>query len=127
MSPKLTLTIATVIALIFSLGMFFAPEFVTREQFPNSDGQGFNDLVTLRYALASVIFAIATISFHIRNIEGVKIQKIVMRGYTIAFSAVFFTNLVLHIAGKISAIPPIIGTGFVAILSLITLIKLKKN
>ena len=36
MSPKLTLTIATVIALIFSLGMFFAPEFVTREQFPNS-------------------------------------------------------------------------------------------
>jgi hypothetical protein len=50
-----------------------------------------------------------------------------MRGYTIAFSAVFFTNLVLHIAGKISAIPPIIGTGFIAILSLITLIKLKKN
>ena len=112
---------------IFSIGMFFAPEFVTREQFPNSDGQGFNDLVTLRYALASVIFAIAIISFHIRNIEGVKIQKIVMRGYTIAFSAVFFTNLVLHIAGKISAIPPIIGTGFIAILSLITLIKLKKN
>ena len=127
MTPKLTLTVATIIALIFSLGMFFAPEFVTSEQFPNSEGQGFNDLVTLRYALASVIFALATISFHIRNIEGTELQKIVMRGYIIAFSTVFFTNLVLHISGKISAIPPIIGTGFIAILSLITLIKLKKN
>ena len=127
MTPKLTLTIATIIALFFSLGMFFAPEFVTIEQFPNSEGQGFNDLVTLRYSLASVIFAIATISFHIRNIEGTELQKIVMRGYTIAFSTVFFTNLILHISGKISAIPPIVGTGFIAILSLITFIKLKKN
>tara|TARA_Y100000589_G_C26916883_1_gene532709 strand:+ start:224 stop:607 length:384 start_codon:yes stop_codon:yes gene_type:complete len=127
MTPKLTLTVATIIALFFSLGMFFAPEFVTSEQFPNSEGQGFNDLVTLRYALASVIFAVATISFHIRNIEGTEFQKIVMRGYTIAFSAIFLTNLILHISGKISAIPPIIGTGFIAILSLITFIKLKKN
>tara|TARA_B100000676_G_C17489349_1_gene537462 strand:+ start:179 stop:562 length:384 start_codon:yes stop_codon:yes gene_type:complete len=127
MTPKFTLTVATIIALFFSLGMFFAPEFVTSEQFPNSEGQGFNDLVTLRYALASVIFAVATISFHIRNIEGTEFQKIVMRGYTIAFSAIFLTNLILHISGKISAIPPIIGTGFIAILSLITFIKLKKN
>ena len=50
-----------------------------------------------------------------------------MRGYTIAFSVVFFTNLVLHISGKIYAIPPIVGTGFIAILSLFTLIKLRKN
>ena len=127
MTPKFTLTVATIIALFFSLGMFFAPEFVTSEQFPNSEGQGFNDLVTLRYALASVIFAVATISFHIRNIEGTELQKIVMRGYTIAFSAIFLTNLILHISGKISAIPPIIGTGFIAILSLITFIKLKKS
>ena len=75
--------------------MFFAPEFVTSEQFPNSEGQGFNDLVTLRYALASVIFAVAIISFHIRNIEGTEFQKILMRGYTIAFSAIFLTNLTL--------------------------------
>ena len=108
MTPKLTLSIATFVGLIFSLGMFFAPEFVTKEQFPNSEGQGFEDLVTLRYALASVIFALATITFHLRNIEGLEFQKLVMRGYTIAFSVVFFTNLVLHISGKIYAIPPIV-------------------
>ena len=39
----------------------------------------------------------------------------------------FFTNLVLHISGKIYAIPPIVGTGFIAILSLFTLIKLRKK
>ena len=98
MTPKLTLSIATFVGLIFSLGMFFAPEFVTKEQFPNSEGQGFEDLVTLRYALASVIFALATITFHLRNIEGLEIKKSVMRGYTIAFSVVFLTNLVLHIS-----------------------------
>jgi hypothetical protein len=48
MQPKTTLTIASVIGLIFSFAMFLAPEFVTREQFPNSEGQGFADLVTLR-------------------------------------------------------------------------------
>ena len=89
MTPKLTLSIATFVGLIFSLGMFFAPEFVTKEQFPNSEGQGFEDLVTLRYALASVIFALATITFHLGNIEGLEIKKSVMRGYTIAFSVVF--------------------------------------
>ena len=125
MTPKLTLSITTIIGLFFSLGMFFAPEFVTKEQFPNSEGQGFEDLVTLRYALASVIFALATITFHLRNIKGFEIQKVVMRGYTIAFSVVCLTNLVLHISSKISAIPPIVGTGFIAILSLFTLLKLR--
>ena len=127
MTLKLTLSIATFVSLIFSLGMFFAPEFVTKEQFPNSEGQGFEDLVTLRYALASIIFALATITFHLRNIEGLAIQKVVMRGYTIAFSVVFLTNLVLHLSGNISAIPPIVGTGLIAILSLFTLLKLRQK
>jgi len=127
MTLKFTLSIATFVVLIFSLGMFFAPEFVTKEQFPNSEGQGFEDLVTLRYALASVIFALATITFHLRNIEGLEIQKVVMRGYIIAFSTIFLTNLVLHLSGNISAIPPIVGTGFIAILSLFTLLKLRQK
>ena len=127
MTLKLTLSITTVVGLFFSLGMFIAPKFVTKEQFPNSEGQGFEDLVTLRYALASVIFALATITFHLRNIEGLEMQKVVMRGYTIAFTVIFITNSVLHLSGKISAIPPIIGTGFIVILSLFTLLKLKRK
>ena len=120
MKPKTTLTITVLIGLVFSLVMFVAPEFVTREQFPNAEGQGFTDLVTLRYAIASLIMALVIITYHLRNIEGQAFQAHVMRGYTLAFSVVCITTLVLQILGKISAVPPIVGTGIVAILSLIS-------
>ena len=119
MLPKTTLTIASVIGLIFSLAMFLAPEFVTREQFPNSEGQGFADLVTLRYAIASLILALVIISYHLRDITGHAFQIHVMRGYTLAFGVVCITNLALQLSGKISALPPIVGTGVIAVLSLL--------
>ena len=117
MKPKTTLTITGLIGLVFSLVMFVAPEFVTREQFPNAEGQGFADLVTVRYAIASLIMALVIITYHLRNIEGQAFQAHVMRGYTLAFSVVCITTLILQILGKISAVPPIVGTGIVAILS----------
>ena len=117
MKPKTTLTVTGSIGLVFSLVMFVAPEFVTREQFPNAEGQGFTDLVTVRYAIASLIMALVIITYHLRNIEGQAFQAHVMRGYTLAFSVVCITTLILQILGKISAAPPIVGTGIVAILS----------
>ena len=120
MKPKATLTIAGLIGLVFSFVMFIAPEFVTREQFPNAEGQGFTDLVTVRYVIASLIMALVIITYHLRNIEGQAFQAHVMRGYTLAFSVVCITTLVLQILGKISAVPPIVGTGIVAILSFVS-------
>ena len=120
MKPKTTLIITALIGLVFSSVMYIAPEFVTREQFPNAEGQGFADLVTLRYGIASLILAIVIITYHLRNIEGQAFQAHVMRGYTLAFSVVCITTLVLQILGKISAVPPIVGTGIVAILSFVS-------
>ena len=120
MTPKTTLTITALLGLIFSSVMYIAPEFVTREQFPNAEGQGFADLVTVRYGIASLILALVIITYHLRNIEGQAFQTHIMRGYTLAFSVVCITTLVLQILGKISALPPIVGTGIVAILSLIS-------
>jgi hypothetical protein len=37
--------------------MLVAPEFITRDQFSDAGGQGFPDLVTGSYAIASLIFA----------------------------------------------------------------------
>ena len=127
MKPKTSLTITCIIGLVFSLGMFIAPEFVTREQFPNAEGQGFADLVTLRYVIASLIFALVVITYHLREIEGVAFQTQVMRGFSIAFSGVFLTTLVLHLLGKISAIPPTVGIGVVALLSIYTWLNLRNN
>ena len=120
MKPKTTLIITALIGLVFSSVMYIAPEFVTREQFPNAEGQGFADLVTVRYGIASLILAIVIITYHLRNIEGQAFQAHVMRGYTLAFSVVCITTLVLQILGKTSAVPPIVGTGIVAILSFVS-------
>jgi len=120
MKPKITLTITALIGLVFSSVMFIAPEFVTREQFPNAEGQGFNDLITLRYAIASLILALVIITYHLRNIEGRAFQAHVMRGYTLAFSVVCVTNLILQVLGKISAVPPTVATGLIAILSFVS-------
>ena len=120
MNPKTTLTITALIGLVFSVAMFIAPEFITREQFPNAEGQGFKDLVTIRYAIASLILALVIITFHLRNIEGHAFQAHVMRGYTLAFSVVCITNLLLQLLGKISAVPPTVGTGIIAFLSFVS-------
>ena len=127
MKPKTTLTITGLIGLVFSLVMFVAPEFVTREQFPNAEGQGFTDLVTVRYAIASLIMALVIITYHLRNIEGQAFQAHVMRGYSLAFSVVCITTLILQILGKISAVPPIVGTGIVTILSFFSWRSLAKD
>ena len=121
------MTITGLIGLVFSLVMFVAPEFVTREQFPNAEGQGFTDLVTVRYAIASLIMALVIITYHLRNIEGQAFQAHVMRGYTLAFSVVCITTLILQILGKISTVPPVVGTGIVAILSFFSWRSLAKN
>ena len=120
MKTKITLTITALIGLVFSSVMFIAPEFVTREQFPNAGGQGFTDLITLRYAIASLILALVIITYHLRNIEGRAFQAHVMRGYTLAFSVVCITNLMLQVLGKISAVPPTVATGLIAILSFVS-------
>ena len=92
MKPKTTLTITAFFGLVFSLVMFVAPEFITHEQFPNSEGQGFTDLVTVRYAIASLILALVIITYHLRNIEGLAFQANIMRGYT----SVSYTHLRAH-------------------------------
>ena len=87
---------------------------------PNAEGQGFTDLITLRYAIASLILALVIITYHLRNIEGRTFQAHVMRGYTLAFSVVCVTNLILQVLGKISAVPPTVATGLIAILSFVS-------
>jgi hypothetical protein len=105
--------------------MFLAPGFVTEQQFPLAEGQGYQDLVTLRYAIASVIFALVAITFQLRNIEGQAFQSKVMLGYSVGFSVVCGTNIVLQLSGSVNTIPPIIGTGIIAILSIVTWVRLQ--
>jgi len=53
----------------------------------------------------------------LRNMAELALQILVMRGYALAFSVICITNIVLQFSGKISAIPPTIATGIIALLS----------
>ena len=99
--------------------MFIAPEIVTREQFTNAEGQRLQDLVTLRYAVASLILALVVITYYLREIAGLGFRTHVMTGYSIAFGLVCLTTVVLQLSGKVSALPSIFGTGIVALISTI--------
>ena len=57
------------IGFLFSMGILLFPELVTREQFANAQGQAFENLVTLRYSIASLILALAVLSFYLRSLE----------------------------------------------------------
>ena len=127
MSLRLTLTIGSVLGSIFAISFYIAPEFVTRQQFPTAGGEGFQHLVTLRYVLGSLVACIVIITFQLLKIEGADHQKSIMLGYGIGFFLIFFTNLILQLSGKISAIPPIVVTGLISILSLYSWWNLRKN
>ena len=58
--------------------------------------------------------------------EGDVIKGYIMRGYWMGFSIVCVTNLVLQTSGKISVVPPIIGTGIIAFMSLMAWLNLSK-
>ena len=120
MTSKITLTVASILGAIFTLGFYLVPEFVTLQQFPNAKGQGLDDLITLRYALASLVACIVVITVQLRGVEGREQQKSIMLGYGIGFFIIFFTNLTLQLAGLISAIPPIVATCFISLLSFYT-------
>ena len=57
------------IGFLFSMGILLFPESVFREQFANAQSQAFENLVTLRYAIASLILALAVLSFYLRSLE----------------------------------------------------------
>ncbi len=66
---------------------------------------------------ANLALVIITI---IKKYEGQAFQAHVMKGYTLAFSVVCVTNLMLQVSGKISAVPPTVATGAIAILSFVS-------
>tara|TARA_B100000780_G_C21114847_1_gene450946 strand:+ start:442 stop:885 length:444 start_codon:yes stop_codon:yes gene_type:complete len=143
MTPKLTLTIAAGIGLVFSSVMFFMPGLLFLLHGSPADGQIPQKLVTLRYVVASLIFALAVISFQFRNIEGVTFQKDVMLGYSIGSCIICLTAVLLQVSssipetctycmqvqltGNISAIPSVLAAGIICVLSFLTFLELKKN
>ena len=93
------------------------PELVTLAAFPEAQGYALEVGVTLRYAMASVLFMVAIVIFSTRNIEAINDQRSILLGCAIAFTIMCTMIIVLTVFRGIPLqVPPIIATAFVAVL-----------
>ena len=126
MKTKLVLSICAVVPAIVAAAFVSIPELVTLATFPEAQGYALEIGVTLRYALASVVFMVAIVIFSVRNIEAINDQRTVLMGCAIAFAFMAATFIVLSVFRGIPLqVPPIIATAFVAVLCLRTRSKLE--
>ena len=126
MKTKLVLSICAAVPAIVATAFVSIPELLTLAAFPEAQGYALEIGVTLRYALASVLFMVASVIFSVRNIEAINDQRAVLMGCTIAFAFMFTTIIALSVFRGIPLqVPPIIATAFVAVLCLRTRSKLE--
>ena len=126
MKTKLVLSICAVVPAIVATVFVSIPELVTLAAFPEAQGYALDIGVTLRYALASVVFMVAIVIFSVRNIEAINDQRTVLMGCAIAFAFMGTTIIALSVFRGIPLqVPPIVATAFVTVLCLRTRSKLE--
>ena len=126
MSPKLTFTICSAIAFLFSASAYVAPEFFTKMAFPAAEGLALDAGISMRYFMAAAIFVVCCLFFQAKNLEGESNQKNVLLGGAVGFTIVVATILyVTLVRGVEATIPSIIGTGLVAVLMWVSWAKIK--
>ena len=126
MKTKLVLSICAVVPAIVSTVFASIPELVTVAAFPEAKGYALEIGVTLRYALASVVFMVAIVIFSVRNIEAINDQRTVLMGCAIAFAFMCTIFIVLSVFRGIPLqVSPMVATAFVTVLCLRTRSKLE--
>ena len=126
MKTKLVLSICAAVPAIVTTIFVSIPELVTLTAFPEAQGYALDIGVTLRYALASVVFMVAIVIFSVRNIEAINDQRTVLMGCAIAFAFMGTTIVALSVFRGIPLqIPPIVATAFATVLCLRTRSKLE--
>ena len=86
-SYKIALTICAVVLAVIFFNMQINPEGVAGREFPNASGDFHN---TYRI-IASLLFAIASITFFAGRVEDTKSQQLVLNGCILGFAVMFIT------------------------------------
>ena len=87
MSYKWTLTICAVVLTLISIRMHIDPASVSGSEFPNAQGGAHN----IYRLIASLLFAIACITFFAGRVEDTKSQQSVLNGCILAFAVMCIT------------------------------------
>ena len=86
-SYKIALTICAVVFTLICLNMHFNTEGVAGREFPNASGDAYN----IYRIIASLLFAIASITFFAGRVEDTKSQQLVLNGCILGFAVMFIT------------------------------------
>ena len=117
--PKYAYLISSVIAFIFFC--FFAHKaFVAYLIHKELYGDGMDVLVSLRVALAGIMFLLIVIFFQFIKIKDLQSQRTILRGIFIGWSSLFIVLIILNL----NLIHFIIFSGIAALINLISLFSL---
>ncbi|HBK75650.1 MAG TPA: hypothetical protein DDZ73_04505 [Gammaproteobacteria bacterium] len=84
---KLMLTICAVVLTLISIRMHIDPASVSGSEFPNAQGGAHN----IYRLIASLLFAIASITFFAGRVEDANSQQLILNGCILGFAVMFIT------------------------------------
>ena len=84
---KLMLTICAVVLTLISIRMHIDPASVSGSEFPNAQGGAHN----IYRLVASLLFAIASITFFAGRVEDANSQQLILNGCILGFAVMFIT------------------------------------
>ena len=84
---KLMLTICAVVLTLISIRMHIDPASVSGSEFPNTQGGAHN----IYRLIASLLFAIASITFFAGRVEDANSQQLILNGCILGFAVMFIT------------------------------------
>ncbi len=84
---KLMLTICVVVLTLISIRMHIDPASVSGSEFPNAQGGAHN----IYRLIASLLFAIASITFFAGRVEDANSQQLILNGCILGFAVMFIT------------------------------------
>ena len=91
LSYRRTLTACAVVLTLISIRMHIDPAGVTENEFPYAQGDAFDVAVTIRHLIASLLLAIACITFFAGRVEDTKSQQSVLNGCILGFAVMCIT------------------------------------
>ena len=84
---KLMLTICAGVLTLISIRMYIDPASVSGSEFPNAQGGAHN----IYRLIASLLFAIASITFFAGRVEDANSQQLILNGCILGFAVMFIT------------------------------------
>ena len=118
MPYKTMMSIVASVPLLFSVAFLAIPQFFILESYPNAEGLALEIGITQRYVMAGMLFMVVCLAFQSRNVEKVDDQKAILLGAAIGTFVMCAVIISMALFRDIPlAIPPMIATGTLALLS----------